>query len=108
MTDAFDLEAAALAAEAEAAPFKFTYKGEEYTIPPMAQWPVSAIAASAAGEFREALPQLLGEETGRRLLDAGLTFAAMNILFEQAGKDQAGAPDLPNSVPPARPSSTRK
>jgi hypothetical protein len=106
VSDAFDLEAAALAAEAEAAPFTFTYKGSEYTIPPNAHWPVSAVAAIAAGELREALPRLLGKETAEKLLEAGLTMKAMDILFEQCGK-KAGVPDLPNSGPPARRGSTR-
>jgi hypothetical protein len=107
VTDAFDLEAAALSAEAEAAPFRFTYKGEEYVIPPNAQWPVSAVAAITAGELREALPELLGKDNARKLLDAGLTLKAMDILFEQAGKQQVGADSLPNSGPPARRGSTR-
>lgn len=107
MSDAFDLEAAALAKEAEAAPFTFTYKGEEYSIPNQAQWPVKAVAAVTSGELREALPELLGEDTARKLLDAGLTLTAMNILFERAGQDQIGAIDLPNSGRPARRGPTR-
>jgi hypothetical protein len=108
MADAFDLEAAALAKEAEGTPFSFTYKGEEYTVPPQSSWPVTAISDMAEGRLREALPVLLGEDNARRLLDAGLTVTAMEILFEQTGTALVGTSDLPNSRPPARRGSPRR
>ncbi|MCL2585282.1 MAG: hypothetical protein FWE35_22805 [Streptosporangiales bacterium] len=107
MTDAFDLEAAALAAEAEAAPFTFTYKGGEYTIPPQATWPVEALNDIAQGQFSDGLTKIMGQADADKLRAAGLTMKAMEILIEQAGKTQVGTPDLPNSGPPARRGSTR-
>jgi hypothetical protein len=108
MTDAFDLEAAALAKEAEGTPFTFTYKGEEYTVPPQANWPVTAVSDMAEGKLREALPALLGEDNAKRLFDAGLTITAMEILFEKTGTAMVGTTDLPNSRPRARPGSARR
>jgi hypothetical protein len=101
----FDLEAAAKAAatEAEGQPFAFAYKGDRYEIPPGRAWPVAALNALAAGELEAALGQLLGAATYAKLSAAGLTVGELNALFTEAGR-LAGFPSLPNSPPPAPPS----
>jgi hypothetical protein len=105
----FDLEAAAEAAagEAGAQPFEFRFKGATYDIPPGVDWPVAALAALAAGDLERALSALLGEANYLKLTDAGLTIGQLNALFTEVGR-KAGFPSLPNSRPPARPSSRRR
>jgi hypothetical protein len=107
-TGIFDLEEAAQAATTEAAEetFPFVYKGEHYEVPPGRSWPVSALSALAAGELETALGELLGAETYAQLAKAGLTVGELNALFSAVGVS-AGFPSLPNSRPPARPSSSR-
>jgi hypothetical protein len=104
----FDLEAAATAAaaEAEAVPFAFTYRGGNYEVPPMTQWPISALRALAAGNLDGALGELLGPESYEALSDAGLKVGDLNVLFDKIGAD-AGMGSLPNSPQPALPGSTR-
>jgi len=104
----FDLSAAAATAAAEtpAVPFLFSYKGEDYEIPPATSWPLSAQAQIAAGELEGALTSLLGKEPLERLIAAGMTVGELNILFTAVG-EAAGMTDLPNLPAPARPGSTR-
>jgi hypothetical protein len=106
-TQPFDLEAAAKAAAAEAGeqPFPFAYKGGQYQVPAATLWPVAALAELAAGELAGALGVLLGEKVYHRLVAAGLTVGELNTLFAAVGAG-AGFPSLPNSPPPAPPSST--
>jgi hypothetical protein len=105
----WDLEAAArgAASEAESAPFAFKYKNEEYTIPPMRDWPVRATVDVMNGDFGAALPELLGEAAFDKLTAAGLTVGEMTALFDKMAAD-AGMGGLPNSSPPARPNTTRR
>jgi hypothetical protein len=102
---AFDLTAAA-AAEVEAAPFPFAYKGKPYKLPPMAGWPMTTIRAVAQGNLEDALAELIGPETYDKLCDDGLNLGELTALFRGAGATQAGL-SLPNSGRPARPASTR-
>lgn len=104
----FDLEEAAKAAatEADEQPFPFTYKSEHYEIPAGRSWPVSALAALAAGELEDALSALLGGDTYAKLTAAGLTVGQLNALFTEAGR-RAGFPSLPNSPLLAPPSSSQ-
>jgi hypothetical protein len=103
----FDLDAAAdaAAAEAEGAPFTFTYKGESYIVPPSTSWPVSAFRDIAGGDLEAALVKMLGEAEFGKLADAGLRIGDLNVLFNEIGR-RAGLRDLPNSPPPARRNST--
>jgi hypothetical protein len=104
----FDLAVAAEAAAAEAAltPFAFAYKGKSYTVPPMREWPVSALRAVARGDFDSALPDLLGAEAYDELCDAGLKVGELTALFDKVA-EVAGMEALPNSKQPAPPNSTR-
>jgi hypothetical protein len=101
----FDLEAAA-AAEVEAAPFAFAYKGKPYELPSMAGWPLTTVRAVGRGDLEGALAELIGPETYDQLCDDGLTVGELTALFRGAGATQAGL-SLPNSRRPARPASTR-
>jgi hypothetical protein len=103
----FDLQAAAKAAATEAAqrPIAFTYKAEEYEIPPGRDWPVGAVVAVAAGQLAAALPELLGADAYAKLIGAGLTAGELDFLVRVVTKE-AGF-DLPADFPlPALPSST--
>ena len=103
----FDLQAAAKAAASEAAqrPIAFSYKTEEYTIPPGREWPVGAVVAVANGQLAEALPVLLGADAYGRLVAAGLTAGELDFLVRVVTKE-AGF-DLPADFPLlALPSST--
>jgi hypothetical protein len=103
----FDLDAAALAAAAETAPvpFLFTYKGEDYSVPPATSWPLEAQALVASGDLDRALTSLLGAESYARLLKAGMTVGELNILFTAVG-EAAGVESLPNLSAPAAHGST--
>jgi hypothetical protein len=101
----FDLEAAA-AAEGEAAPFAFAYKGKPYQLPPMAGWPMTTVRAVALGNLEDALAELIGPETYEQLCTDGLNLGELTALFRGAGATQAGM-SLPNSGRPARPASSR-
>lgn len=104
----FDLEAAAqaAAAEAKAAPFNFTYKGNDYTVPPMKSWPAKALPALRDGDLDTALPLVLGDDAYVKLTEAGLTVGELELLFDKIA-NAGGLGDLPNSSPPRRPNSTR-
>lgn len=103
---AFDLAAAAQAAEGDVTPFRFTYAGTEYELPPQNRWRISALAKISNGLLDEALSELLGAQQYRELADAGLTVSELNALFEEASK-RAGLGDLPNSPRPQQPASTQ-
>jgi hypothetical protein len=103
---AFDLQAAA-AAEADAAPFAFTYKGKPYALPPMSGWALTTIRKVALGNLEDALAELMGAKTYDGLCDAGLTLGELTALFRAAGATQAGVRSLPNSARSARRASTR-
>jgi hypothetical protein len=98
---AFDLDAAVAASqgEATAAPFPFTWKGERYEMPPVGEWPVSALDLLTEGDLGGALAELLGADTYSRLKEAGLTLGALNRLFDQAAT-VSGFGGLPNSPRP--------
>jgi len=103
----FDLSAASAAAAAESppVPFEFSYKGEDYTIPPATEWPLSLQAQIAAGDLEGALTGLLGQEPYKRLLADGMTVGELNILFTKIG-EASGVENLPNLPVPAQPGST--
>ena len=105
----FDLEAAANArlAEAEAAPFAFTYHGKSYSVPPATVWPLAALRLVGRGELDQALPMLLGAVAYEQLSEAGLTLGELNTLFEGIAA-RYGLDSLPNSRPPQRRGSTRR
>jgi hypothetical protein len=108
----WDLEAAAAASngaagEAGNAPFEFTYKGTDYTIPPMTRWPVAALRAVAQGDFDNALVDLLGLETYEALAAAGLNVGELTALFDKVS-EESGMGGAGNSPPPRRPSSIRR
>jgi len=105
----FDLEAAANArlAEAEAAPFAFTYHGKSYSVPPATVWPLAALRLVGRGELDQALPMLLGAVAYEQLSEAGLTLGELNTLFEGIAA-RYGLDSLPNSKPPQRRGSTRR
>jgi hypothetical protein len=102
---AFDLEAAA-AAETEAAPFPFTYKGKPYELPPMSGWSMTTIRQVALGDLEGALADLIGPKTYDGLCGDGLKLGELAALFRAAGAT-GGMPSLPNSGRPARRGSTR-
>jgi hypothetical protein len=102
----FDLQAAA-AAEVDATPFAFTYKGKPYELPPMAGWELTTIRKVALGDLEDALAELIGATTYDGLCADGLTLGELTALFRAAGAIQAGIPSLPNSGRPARRASTR-
>lgn len=104
----FDLEVAAkaAAAEADATPFEFSYKGDRYTVAPMKSWPTKALSALRDGDLDTALPLVLGADAYARLTDAGLTVRELELLFDKIA-DESGMGDLKNSSPPRRPNSTR-
>lgn len=102
----FDLEAAALAAEAESTPFAFTYKGHDYDVPPARVWPLKALRQIALGNLEDALPVLLGPGAFDQLSDDELTLGELNVLFEQLAKAQ-GLESLGSTAPPQRRASPR-
>jgi hypothetical protein len=107
----WDLQAAAAedgaANEAAREPFPFAYKGQDYSIPPMTDWPVSALRSVGRGDFDGALPDLLGAEAYEALCDAGLTVGELTTLFDKVAAE-AGMESLGNSAPARRRSSTRR
>jgi hypothetical protein len=100
----FDLDAAAKAAAAEShpVPFAFTYKGEDYDVPPAVQWPLEAQRLIGLGELDTALAMLLGQDQYEGLIAAGITVGDLTVLFEAIGKAAGvdGLPNLPQPVPP--------
>jgi len=104
----WDLETAAKAAAAEAGdvPFAFTYKGTDYEVPNQRNWPAEALALLGRGEIDAALPLIVGDDTYRGLLGAGLSVGELMVLFDKVA-EQSGVGDLPNSSPPRRPGSRR-
>jgi hypothetical protein len=107
----WDLEAAAAAdgaaGEANADPFPFAYKGQTYSIPPMSEWPVSALRAVGRGDFDAALPVLLGDEATEALCDAGLKIGELTTLFDRVAQESGMMAGLPNPPGPA-PGSSRQ
>jgi hypothetical protein len=101
----FDLEAAA-AAEVDAAPFAFAYKGKSYELPSMSGWPMTTVRAVALGDLEGALAALVGPKTYDQICEAGLTLGELGALFRAAGAT-GGMATLPNSARRARPASTR-
>jgi hypothetical protein len=101
----FDLEAAA-AAEVDAAPFAFTYKGRAYELPPMAGWSLTTVRQVALGNLEDALAELIGPKTYDQLCADGLKLGELTALFRKAGAT-GGMATLPNSGKRARPASAR-
>lgn len=104
----FNLDAAAeaAAAEGDAEPFPFCYKGANYEVPPATRWPLRAQMLLGEGELAQALALLIGATQVQRLSDAGITVGELNLLFEAIGK-AAGVENLPNSPGPALAGSTQ-
>jgi hypothetical protein len=109
--EVWDLEAEAAknAAANEAAnrPFTFTYKGHTYEIPPMAEWSMEALELVGAGDFGNALPELLGEDTYRQMRDNGLKLGQLTTLFDKVA-EMGGMVNLGNSRQPPPPGLTRR
>jgi hypothetical protein len=105
---AFDLDAAAAAARAEAnaQPFVFTWHGAEYVVPAATEWPLSAMTAMSEGNLAAAMSALLGDESYALLAATGITIGALNTLFDAIGK-AAGMGGLPNSSASQQPALTR-
>lgn len=101
----FDLAAAATAAEVDARPFAFHYKGKPYEAPPASGWPLKTLRRVATEEYEAALAELIGDTTFGKLVDDGLNFGELRVLF--AAMTEAGGVSLPNSPPPPRRASTR-
>jgi hypothetical protein len=103
---AFDLAAAAAAEAAGEGPFAFTYKGKDYEVAPSSTWPMATLDRVGTEDFSGALADLLGGEVYAELVQAGLNAGELRVLFRAMGADPSGL-TLPNSLPPARPASTR-
>jgi hypothetical protein len=105
----WDLDAASAAAKAEAnaAPFVFTYHGTRYEVPSANAWPVEALDLLSEGELGPALRLLLGDDAYRGMVDAGLTLGDLNLLFDQLAK-ASGMGGLPNSPPPPKRATARR
>jgi hypothetical protein len=91
----WDLEVAAKAAADEAGPrvpFTFAYKGEQYTVPPMAEWSLATLRQVARGEFDLALPDLLGDDGYEALTDAGMTVGELTALFDKVAGESGLQP----------------
>ena len=102
----FDLDKAVAEASADFKPFKFTFAGTKYELPPQNNWPVAALGKLAAGQLDDALAELIGTAQYFELRDAGLTVGALNSLFDEAAK-AAGMDGLPNSPQQRPPGSSR-
>lgn len=105
----YNLDQAAADARAEAeggAPFRFTYKGKKYTVPPAMAWPIRAQSDLLNGRLEQALSVLIGEKEYQQLARDGMINAELVELFNELGRN-SGTGDLPNSLRPARPASTR-
>lgn len=101
----FDLAAAAAAAEAEARPFAFHYRGKPYTVPPASGWPLKTLRRVATEDYDAALAELVGDKTYEKLVEDGLNFGELRVLFD--AMTGASGVSLPNSAPPRRPASAR-
>ena len=84
----FDLDQAAKAAAAEgdASPFAFTFRGEAYEVPPALAWPLEAQRFIGRGELEPGLAMLLGGDQYERLIKAGITVGDLATLFEAIGQ----------------------
>lgn len=82
MSEPFRLDDAAV----PGTPFRFTFRGVPYLLPPLAAWPVTVLSSVAAGQVSDALTLLLGEDAAARLVDDGLTIGHLSALLDQAGK----------------------
>lgn len=105
---AFNLDKAAAAARAEAEggqPFRFTYKGHKYQLPPIKTWTIDAQSHLAGGRFDMALTALLGRREYEQLVRDGIIQAELEVLFENLGAE-AGIPGLGNSAAPQQHAST--
>lgn len=104
----FDLDAAVQAARAESAPvpFRFTWHGVVYEVPPALDWPMEAQALIGAGEIDQAMQMILGADAYQALSRTGMTMGELTTLLEAVG-GAAGLGGLPNSSEPAAQGSTR-
>lgn len=101
---AFDLDAARAArTEAVGEEFTFSLGGEEFTIPPASDWPISVSGDFAEGRLDIAMRGLLGEEAYRRFAPKA-RLGDLELIFNQVGKTMGVT--LPNSSPPLLPGST--
>lgn len=91
----FDVDAARAArAEAAAEPFLFSLGGQEFEIPPAAEWPIMAVQLMAEGKLQEAMEELLGpvqsvafRQVGARIADVT---AVMEAVSSWQGFDSLG------------------
>lgn len=68
----FDLDA--IASEANAEPFEFTFGGDTYTLPPSVD--LRVVASLTSGDIADALKRLLGAEQWERLEASDAVFTA--------------------------------
>jgi hypothetical protein len=101
----FDLAAAAAEVETGARPFAFHYRGKPYEVPPASGWPLKTLRRVGTEDYDEALAELVGTKTYEKLVEDGLNFGELRVLF--AAMTEAGGVSLPNSEPPRRPASPR-
>jgi hypothetical protein len=101
----YDLDAAAAAVLAEARPFEFTFRGENFSIPAQVTWPLETLAKIGTGDIETALSELLGEAEYQRLIRAGAQVAHLNALMD--GMAANSGVDLPNSSRRQPPASAR-
>ena len=86
------------AQRAEAREEDFTVKlgGEEFTFPPITEWPVELTELLQKGELMDALRLLLSDEQSPRFIAQHPTMGDLNDLFEALG-NRAGVGGLGNS-----------
>lgn len=103
----FDLNAARAAAQREAAaePFRFTFGANEFSIPPMTDWPLEVEVKLSEGALTAAMSGLLGDQIDLFMVNSP-TFGDLRLLFEQVGV-WAGVEGLGNLPAPRRPGSTQ-
>ena len=87
-------------------PFPFKYKGKPYTMPNAAQWPLEAQELIGRQELHRAFAMLLGDETYRELMQAGMTMGELTVLFQKVSELTAMG-GLGNSSEPVPQGSTR-
>ena len=81
--------------EAREADSKVRLGGEEFTFPPIQEWPVEMTDCLQRGELLDALRLLLSEEDFPKFLSQKPTMGDLNDLFEALG-NRAGVGGLGN------------
>lgn len=93
MGEVFDLDA--VAAESTKTPFRFTFGGEEYELPPVMD--LRIVTSLVSGQMDDAMHRLLGAEQWRRLQASPAMFtnerftALLNAYMAHTGTDMGEA-----------------